>query len=166
MTEKERLKCKYAESNYGRTKSFKIATPKIIKPVVDQYGYLKVRLNRDNKRRLYSVHILVAKAFVPNPEDKPQINHLDGCKMNNYLENLAWATASENQKHAVEMHLTKRGTEHYCSHLSENDVRYIRKVYKRGSREFGTRPLARKFGISHAAIRKIIREISYRYVTD
>lgn len=63
-------------------------------------GYRRVCLSHENKRQHYPVHRLVAEAFIPNPEVKPFVNHLDGNKQNNIVKNLEWCTASENQRHA------------------------------------------------------------------
>jgi hypothetical protein len=64
-------------------------------------GYLKVRLWGLSKRKSFYVHRLVGLAFVENIHNKEQINHIDGVKSNNKVENLEWATASENNKHAI-----------------------------------------------------------------
>lgn len=76
-------------------------------------NYLCVSLSKNNTHNTYFVHRLVAQAFIPNPENKPQVNHKDGNKLNNCVENLEWCTASENTKHAYDNKLThiKRGDE-------------------------------------------------------
>ena len=66
-----------------------------------------VELWKDNKRKAVRVHRLVAQAFIPNPEGKPQINHKDGNPANNLVTNLEWATSSENNKHAYDNKLTR-----------------------------------------------------------
>lgn len=71
-----------------------------VKQQVSNNGYLRVELWDAGAGRKYSVHRLVALAFIPNPERKPQVNHIDGDKANNAVENLEWATQSENQIHA------------------------------------------------------------------
>lgn len=60
-------------------------------------GYLRVPLFKDGKRKWHKVHRLVANAFIPNPYDKPQINHIDGNKQNNSITNLEWVTDKENK---------------------------------------------------------------------
>ena len=69
---------------------------RILKPMRDKFGYLQVVLSRDNKPRHFKVHRLVAETFIPNPEGKPQVSHLDDDRTNNVVENLSWASAKEN----------------------------------------------------------------------
>lgn len=73
---------------------------KLQKAQVSRCGYLLVRLSIDNVKETVSVHREVAKAFIPNPDAKPQVNHKDGNKKNNHINNLEWCTNSENQIHA------------------------------------------------------------------
>lgn len=63
-------------------------------------GYLAVNLSALGKCRQHLIHVLVARAFIPNPDQKPHINHLDGNKANNLMTNLEWCTRSENMRHA------------------------------------------------------------------
>ena len=69
---------------------------RILKPTLDKYGYLLVTLSRDGKRHGFSVHRLVAEAWIDNPENKPQVNHLDENKENCAVENLSYCSAKEN----------------------------------------------------------------------
>lgn len=71
-------------------------------------GYFQVALWKDNKGKLYSIHRLLAQAFIPNPLNKPQVNHIDGNKLNNSLSNLEWVTVSENSVHALKTGLVVR----------------------------------------------------------
>lgn len=66
----------------------------------DEKGYMRVCLNNNGKTKRVAVHRLVAMAYLPNPDNKPQINHIDGNKGNNCVWNLEWCTNGENQKHA------------------------------------------------------------------
>lgn len=86
----------YKVSNYGRI--FSKRTNKILKGELTEKGYIRVALT-EHKR--YLVHCIVARTFIPNPENKPQVNHIDGNKQNNYVDNLEWCTQSENMRHAL-----------------------------------------------------------------
>jgi len=71
-----------------------------MKQCKNKYGYMDVRLGKEGVEKAHLVHRLVAMAFLDNPEDKPQVNHKNGVKWNNCLENLEWSTLSENRLHA------------------------------------------------------------------
>lgn len=77
------------------------------------HGYMRVRLSMGNKARWYSVHRLVADAFIANPKKLPQINHKNGIKLDNRVENLEWCTASENVQHAFKLGLNKNTKKQY-----------------------------------------------------
>ena len=89
----------YKISNYGRVKSLRKQV-KILKARIDKKGYNHYAIRKDNKIYEKKAHRLVAQAFIPNPENKPQVNHLDGNKLNNYYKNLEWCTNGENQIHS------------------------------------------------------------------
>ena len=73
-----------------------------------QQGYLHVGLTINKKVKQMRVHRLVAEAFIPNPENKPYVNHIDGDRKNNHITNLEWVTPAENAQHAVEAGLRKK----------------------------------------------------------
>ena len=83
----------YEVSNTGYIKSLQFKKPFIKKFNKNHQGYLSVSLYKDNENKLVKVHRVVAEAFIPNPENKPQVNHKDGNKANNCVENLEWVTA-------------------------------------------------------------------------
>lgn len=80
--------------NYGRRTELKQSEHK---------GYRRVALSHENKRQIYPVHVLVARAFLENPLNKPFVNHRDGNKRNNHALNLEWCTRQENQQHSREV---------------------------------------------------------------
>jgi len=81
---------------------------KIIQPRINNRGYAEVRLSKNGIATTKFVHILSALAFVPNPENKPEVNHLDGNKLNNHYTNFEWTTHSENILHAYRTGLIKK----------------------------------------------------------
>lgn len=104
----------YQVSNLGRVKSFYAKNGRlsiqshILKPKIDKYGYLKLTLCKDKNYKYVTVHRLVATTFIDNLENKPEVNHKDGNKLNNYVNNLEWVTGLENIHHAFDTGLTKK----------------------------------------------------------
>ena len=90
----------YKISNYGEVKSFKTGNWVTLKPRVNKAGYLSIAIHRKGKVKVYRINRLVALTFIPNPENKPQVNHKDGNKLNNFIDNLEWMTQNENVQHA------------------------------------------------------------------
>ena len=91
----------YQVTSWGRIFSKKSNI--FLKPEIHDKGYLRVDLMNKNGKKHCKVHRLVAEAFIPNPQNKPQINHKDGNNQNNSVTNLEWVTNSENRKHAKEL---------------------------------------------------------------
>ena len=154
----------YQVSNYGRVKSFKNHMVKIMRFIYTKDGYLEATLSKDGIKKRTGVHVLVAKAFIPNIEDKPQVNHEDTNSLNNCLWNLNWATNQENQRHAIKMGVKRVGCEFPGSKLKAEQVRYIREHYTPRHHEFGQSALSRKFGICKSSIADVIHRKSYKDV--
>lgn len=147
----------YQVSNFGRVKSFHFGKEKLRKLVLNDKGYLLVGLNKAGKTKKFGVHILVATAFLPNLENKPEVNHRDGNKQNNHVSNLEWVTERENVQHAFRIGLNRatKGSNHTNSKLLDDDVRYIREVCIPGDFKLGFGSLAEMFGVCKATIRKV-----------
>lgn len=156
----------YQISNFGRAKSFnpRYTKPRILTPVLHKNGYLHICLRRNSKSKNFSIHRLVAEAFIPNPENKLTVNHKDGNKFNNCVENLEWATSSENSRHAIEIGIQKVGEERFGAKLTEDQVREIRKIYIRGNEEYGAPALARKYGVHSGTIYNVLHGNNYKNV--
>lgn len=101
---------RYQASNLGRIRSIQDNHGKYREQIrstwISNKGYVYVQLFIKDKRHNVSVHHAVASAFLPNPDHKPTVNHLDGNKQNNFVGNLEWSTYSENLKHAFETGLS------------------------------------------------------------
>lgn len=83
--------------------------PLIRKPNINRYGYAMMLLTKNKIRKNLSVHRLVALTFIPNPNNLPEVNHIDGNKLNNNVSNLEWCTSKENIEHAFKTGLKKTG---------------------------------------------------------
>lgn len=124
--------------------------------------YEIVYLYANKKGSTHKVHRLVAQAFIPNPENKPQVNHLNGIKDDNRLENLEWCTASENAKHAFANGLTKqlKGEMAGASKLKNGQVLKIRELRKSTS----TPKLAKMFNVGITTIANICSDRSWKHL--
>lgn len=118
----------YKVSSFGNIKSFKYKNPKNLKQCNYGSGYLAVCLCRKNIKKSMLIHRLVAIAFIYNPLNKPQVNHKDGNKHNNDVNNLEWCTPSENQLHAVSIGIKgiTKGEKNHKSKLKNKEILEIR----------------------------------------
>ena len=167
----------YQISNLGRIKSLQRKVPvnrkgqktflktvkeRILKQKTNKYGYKVVDLRRNgHDHRL--VHRLVAQMFIPNPENKPVVNHLDGNKINNNATNLEWATVSENTQHSYDNMLQVMGVgeENPGSKLTEQDVLGIWELRRKG---FIMKDIADKYDVSLSNISLIIRGKTWQHL--
>lgn len=127
--------------------------------------YYQVVLFREGKGKTALVHRLVAEAFIPNPENKPQVNHKDGDKHNNKVTNLEWATRSENQIHAFRTGLHPgNGEGNVNAKLTREQVAEIRRTYVKGCKGSGACVLAKKYGVHKHTILSIVRGETWKGV--
>lgn len=98
-----RVKSKTRKTKFGR--GWKVYEGQILKPQEDKDGYFKISLSKDGKKRRFFIHRLVMMSFVDNSLNLPVVNHIDGNKQNNKLNNLEWVTRSENDLHAFRIGL-------------------------------------------------------------
>ena len=156
----------YKVSNLGRVKSISYGERnKIRKPVLAVPGYFGIVLYKNNQPQSVRIHVLVAQAFIPNPKNKPEVNHRFGNKKDNRVSELEWMTGQENKKHAYDIGLRKSGCKHWKSKFTEEQIRYIRENCIPSNLEFGISALARKFGVSIATISEIYHGETYKNVT-
>jgi len=153
----------YQVSNYGRIKNKE--TNKVLKQVITKKGYCQttVSLGQRNNYKIVRIHRAVAELFIPNPNNLPQVNHIDGDKMNNNVSNLEWCDYSYNNQHAYDNGLRRptRGELHGMHKLTQEQVNQIRKEYKPHSHDANMYILANKYGVSVGAISNIVTNISW-----
>lgn len=159
---------KYQVSNFGRVRSFLSshgnlrAVPLILAPRKSSDGYLRVALSKNGVRKDYMIHRLVIVTFKDRTNIKETVNHIDGNKENNVVDNLEWADRVEQMQHAYKLGLKK--PVHTNRKLSAEDIKEIRKVYIFRSKEFGTVALAKKYGVTNAVIGHIVRGETYKEI--
>ena len=152
-------------STYGNLRNKKTGT--VYKLVEDSHGYLGTVITLGNKKKYKKIfsHKAVADTFLLNPDNKSAINHIDGNKRNNHVDNLEWCTVQENNVHAVRNKLHNiYGTNNPNNKLSEKDILFIRKTYCPYSRQYGSRALAKKFNVAHQTILSIIKNKTWRNI--
>ena len=161
----------YEISNLGNIKSlprtakakngnFYLRKERILKPCLKPI-YESVNLCGIHNRRQEYIHRLVAETFIPNPNNKPQVNHINGLKTDNRVENLEWCTHKENMTHAKEKGLKKQtyGTNNPNAKLTKEQVIKIRESYSDGI--LNMPQLAIKYGVSCSLISGIVNRKIY-----
>lgn len=151
----------YQISTFGRIKSSKNRHKKILAPFVDKDGYLQIALSKNGNVKKFKIHRLVAQAFISNPNAKPQINHIDGNKMNNHVGNLEWCTDRENNRHAIKMKL-RTYSRNSNRALTDKQVKWCRSVHIPFDEKFGSTALAKIFGISQVSMNNLLKRKTYK----
>lgn len=138
---------------------------RILKPQNTPDGYLAVTLTRHNKPQTVRVHRAVALAFLEPPTTGLQVNHKDGVKTNNRLDNLEWVDGKATMAHADQNGLWKhKGMESSQRKLNEEQVREIRRLHALGT--LGYKRLAARYGLDHTTISQIDRRVTWRDLDD
>lgn len=137
-----------------RTKYHTLTYWKLLKKRFDTKGYSNMAIFKGSKRKYYRVHRLMAMLFIPNPDNKSEINHKNGNRQDNRIENLEWVTRNENIQHAYDILCRHRlrGTNSPQAKLNDESVREIKRLLADGNSQRST---AKKFGVCHSIIRGI-----------
>lgn len=134
----------------------------IMKPFLTSYGYMRVALTKNRKTKFMFIHKIVAHSFILNPYNKPFINHKNGIKTDNRIENLEWCTASENSQHAYDNGLRsahpKKGESNHNAKLKEIQVLKIRES------KLSQSALSKKYGVSKGVIQRIKQRLTWNHI--
>lgn len=132
-------KC-YEASSLGRLRSLPrngtVGYTRIIKPKITKPGYLDVVLQKNGGRKYCHLHQVIARTFIPNPKHKQQVNHIDGNKMNNRVENLEWNTPSENLRHKFRI-LGQKASRHGMKSVRCIETEEVFDSIKAAERKYG-----------------------------
>lgn len=136
----------------------------VMRGSADKAGYRLVTLRLQMAYATKRIHRVVAELFLENPENKPEVNHIDGNKQNNCVSNLEWVTPKENVLHAMHLGLkpSMKGSNSSFAKLTEKDIPEIRELLKSGL--FSHRQIAKEFGVSNGAISAIRRGQTWTHV--
>lgn len=138
----------YEITKDGKIISLKHNKKREIKGYIDKYGYRRVLIYVNGKRKKYFVHRLVAEKYIPNPDNLPQVNHKDGDKLNNCVDNLEWVTPKENIEHAIKKGFRKSNN---TTVLNINQVKEIKKLFEIKS----MKEIAEMYDVSLSCIKHI-----------
>jgi hypothetical protein len=142
----------YEISNRGTIR--KINNKKLKMPHKHRMGYLKVMLYSNGKEKSFYLHRLIAKAFIPNPKNYPCVNHINGTKNDNSINNLEWCTRSQNTQHAYNTGLIKSGKNHVQSKalvVTDKNGNDVKILY--GNNQW------KAFGLDQASVIKCLKGI-------
>lgn len=134
-----------------------LAKPRILKPALNHSGYYRFAVKYYGKLTSFYVARIIAETFIENPNKKEEVNHINGIKTDNRVENLEWCTRSENCKHSFDSGLQKAkiGELNGNSKLTWEQVRYIREQKRIGGKYWGRERIAKELGISSAHVKDI-----------
>lgn len=134
-----------------------------ITQILDREGYQKVRLSISGKRRCFSVHRLVAEAYLPKPINAVMVRHLDDVKSNNHVDNLAWGTAADNAADAIRNGRTMKGRKRNFDSSGENNPNrkltheQVLEIRRRWDERVTLASLGREYGVEYPTIASIVK---------
>lgn len=155
----------YQVSNLGNIKSFKRKKEKILTNKIHRLGYYKTCLAKDNINKMFFIHRLVLLTFKPKEYfEGAEVNHKNGIKNDNMLENLEWCTRSENIQHSFDTGLiiSRKGESHHKAKLTELQILQIREYHK--NKEMTILEMSKIYNVHKKTISKIINNKIWKHI--
>lgn len=154
----------YKISNFGRVKSFHKMNERLLITYPNRLGYPVITLAKNKIHKLVTVHRLVAGAFIRNPQQKKLVNHKNGVKADNRVNNLEWCTQSENISHSYRTGLQKPliGSQASWSKVNEKQVIQMRKKFAKGGYTY--KRIGQEYGLKTVAAFQIIKRVNWKHI--
>lgn len=155
----------YMISSFGRVKVVKPRYKgKVLLSPNKKSKYLFVTLYKDKKGKNHTIHRLVAEAFLNKSNEADVVNHIDGDKKNNNVNNLEWITQKENVRHAIRIGNGCIGERNGKAKLTNKEVRSLRNMYIPKDKKFGCRALAKKYNVATQTMWRILNGRTYKKI--
>lgn len=157
-----RVKALAKEWYSGNRNSLRKKEEILLKPCSNTRGYLAVTLSKNSKHKMFRVNRLIAQHFLPNPENKPEVNHINGIKTDNRVENLEFCTRSNNMKHAFNtgLKISVKGEKHGQSKLTDAQILEIRAL----KGKLFQREIAEIYGVSKTLISNVHSRKTWKHI--
>jgi hypothetical protein len=162
----------YKNTNYfvnelGQIKTTNWKNAKIernMSPCINSSGYYQTVFVIDGNNKSVTIHRIIAEVFIPNPDKKPEVNHKNGNKLDNTVENLEWVTRKENIQHCIDNKLQTpfKGSEVGTSKLIEKEVLEIRNKFI--PKIYGRKKLAEEYNVSPLTIKDIVIRRTWKHI--
>lgn len=147
----------YQVSNYGKIIGLR---GRLLSLHIAKDGYVPTAIKDYDGKKIHGIHRVVATVFLPNPDNLPEVNHIDGVKHNNRVDNLEWCTKSENQQHEVRVLKQRNGTKNCKNKLTEEQVIQIYNLCKEGEMKY--KDIAKLFGVIPEQIHRIVQGVNWK----
>ena len=138
---------------------------KILKKNLINGGYLAISLHKNKEQKSYKISRLIAKTFIPNPNNKPEVNHINSIRTDDRVSNLEWCTRSENMLHSYKYgNNTQVGSNNASSKLTDEKVIKMRSMYK--TKKYKQKELAKIFNVSKITAHNVLRHKTWTHLEN